>query len=258
MKITNALIVLDIESTGVWVEKDKIIEIALIKYSPAGAKETFYKRTNPGIFIPAIVTKLTGISNEDVKEAPYFKEIAPALFAFIGSADMGGFNIERFDLPLLEREFADAGIVFEWKERKIYDAQKVFHLNEKRDLASAFQFYCGKELVGAHSAMADTEAVCEILEKQVSQYGEGQDHISVLDKFEYNSLQDFYDEERKFCWWNGKLYLMFGKYARKRPLEDLVKTDPGYLGWILSKDFSEGVKSVVRDALKGQIPVRQG
>ncbi len=254
MKITNALIVLDIESTGVWVEKDKIIEIALIKYSPAGAKETFYKRTNPSIFIPAIVTKLTGISNEDVKEAPYFKEIAPALFRFIGSADMGGFNIERFDLPLLEREFADAGIVFEWKERKIYDAQKVFHLNEKRDLASAFQFYCGKELIGAHSAMADTEAVCEILEKQVSQYGEGQDHISVLDKFEYIAISDFYDAERKFCWWNGKLYPTFGKYRRSLPLDEIVKRDAGYLKWLLKSDFGEEVKALIQAALNGEFP----
>lgn len=256
MKVTNALVCLDIESTGVWVEQDKIIEIALIKFLPDGSKETFYKRINPGISIPAVVTQLTGISDRDVEDAPRFKEVAKEALAFIGGADFGGFNIERFDLPLLEREFTEAGVKLDWKSRKIYDAQKVFHLNEKRDLSAAYKFYCDKELVGAHSALADSEAVLEILASQVDRYGEGQAHLSSLDKFEYNSLLDFYDNERKFCWWNGKLYLMFGKYARKQSLEELVKTDPGYLSWILNKDFSEGVKSVVRDALKGQFPVK--
>lgn len=256
MKVANALVCLDIESTGIWVEQDKIIEIALIKFRTDGEKETFYKRINPGIAIPQVVTNLTGISDRDVQDAPYFKEVAKEALEFIGDADFGGFGIERFDLPLLEREFAGAGLKLDWKCRKIYDAQKVFHLNEKRDLSAAYKFYCEKDLVGAHSALVDTEAVLEILAKQVERYGEGQDDLAALDKFEYPTLMDFYDEERKFCWWNGKLYLMFGKYARKQALEDLVKTDPGYLNWVLNKDFSEGVKCVIREALKGQLPVR--
>lgn len=254
MKITNALVCLDVESTGVWVEKDKIIEIALVKFTPDGKKETYCKRVNPGILIPEVVIKLTSITNEDVKNAPFFKEIAREAFDFIGDADLGGFGIERFDLPLLEREFCEVGLKFEWKNRKIYDAQKVFHLNEKRDLSAAFKFYCNKELIGAHSALADSEAVLEILDKQVTMYGEGNDALSSLDKFEYNVLSDYYDPERKFCWWNGKLYMMFGKYARKTPLEELVKTDAGYLNWILNADFSDNVKNIIRRALKGEMP----
>ncbi len=257
MKVTNALVCLDVESTGVWVEKDKVIEIALVKFNPDGKKEIFYKRINPGISIPAAVTKLTGISDQDIKEAPFFKQIAQEAYDFIGLSDLGGFSIERFDLPLLEREFTEAGIKFEWKCRKIYDAQKVFHLNEKRDLSAAYKFYCNKDLIAAHSALADSEAVLCILEKQVERYGDGQEELSVLDKFEYTSNSDYYDAERKFCWWNEKLYLMFGKYARKTPLEDLIKTDPGYLNWVLSADFSESVKQVIRQALKGEIPKRQ-
>lgn len=256
MKITNFLVVLDIESTGVWVEKDKIIEIALIKYSPAGEKEVFHKRINPGIAIPAIVTKLTGISNLDVKDAPYFKDVAAAILEFIGESDMGGFNIERFDLPLLQRELNGVGIDFEWKERKIYDAQKVFHLNEKRDLSAAFQFYCEKELIGAHSALADSEAVYEILQRQVARYGEGKDDISVLDKFEYIPISEFYDSEKKFCWWNGKLYPTFGKYRRALSLDEIVKRDAGYLQWLLKSDFGDEVKLLIQGALKGEIPVR--
>lgn len=256
MELKNALIALDVESTGVWVEKDKIIEIALIRYEIDGSKKTYHKKINPGIPIPAVIEKLTGITNEEVKSAPYFNQIAKEIFAFIGTADFGGFNLERFDLPLLEREFSEAGIKFEWKERKCYDAQKVYHLNEKRDLSAAYKFYCGKDLVGAHSALADTEAVLEILEQQVIQYGEGRKDIGVLDQFEYTAHMDFYDSERKFCWWNGKLYPMFGKYARKTCLEDIVKTDSGYLYWVLKSNFSEGIKSIIKSALDGELPVK--
>ncbi|OGW80674.1 MAG: hypothetical protein A3G33_08865 [Omnitrophica bacterium RIFCSPLOWO2_12_FULL_44_17] len=254
MKITNALVCLDVESTGVWVEKDKIVELAMVKYGVDGKKETFSQRINPGIRIPEVVTKLTGISDEDVKDKPYFKQVAKGILDFIGEADLGGFNLERFDLPLLEREFEEAGMEFEWKCRKIYDAQKVFHLNEKRDLSAAYKFYCDKDLINAHSALADSEAAYEILKEQVRRYGEGTDDISVLNKFEYTLNADYYDAERKFCWWNGKLYMMFGKYARKIPLEDVVKTDRNYLNWILNVDFSDSIKNIIRQAINGQIP----
>jgi len=254
MKLANPLIVLDVESTGVWVERDKIIEIALIKYLPDGKKEVFHKKINPGMPIPPVVTELTGISDQDVAGAPAFKEIAREILGFLGSCDLGGFNIERFDLPLLEREFLEAGIRFEWSSRKIYDAQKVYHLNEKRDLAAAFQFYCGKELTGAHSALVDSEATYEILDKQVSKYGAGASDLSVLDIFEYKSHAENYDEDGKFCWWNGKLYPTFGKYRRKYSLDEIVKKDTDYVNWILKSDFKDDVKSLVRLALKGEYP----
>lgn len=258
MKLNNTLVVLDIESTGTWVEKDRIIEIGLVKYSPDGAKETFCKRVNPGIPIPEVITQLTGITQMDVESAPPFKNLASAILQFIGASDLGGFNIERFDLPFLEREFQDAGFQFEWRSRKIYDAQKVYHLNEKRDLSAAYQFYCGKELVGAHSALVDSEAVLDILEKQIEKYGAGSDHLSVLDQFVYATTSDFLDSERKFSWWNGELYPMFGKYARKLSLQQIAKTDSGYLNWVLKSDFSESVKSIIRSALKGEFPQQKG
>jgi len=248
---------LDVESTGVWVEKDKIIEVALIKIDTAGNKTVMHKRINPGIAIPAVVTKLTGISNADVKDAPYFKQAAQELFDFIGPADdLGGFNIERFDLPLLEREFGDTGLRFEWKERKIYDVQKVFHLNEKRDLSAAYQFYCSKDLVGAHSALADTEAVYEILKQQVIKYGEGNQEIAVLDKFQYAVHADFYDEDKKFSWWNGKLYPSFGKYRRKWSLDEIAKRDANYLLWLLKQELKEDARKLIQAALDGKLPQR--
>lgn len=257
MKLKKPLIVLDLETTGVWVEKDKIIEIALIKCHPDKPRETYHKKINPGMPIPKAVAELTGISDADVKGAPSFRQVAQEVAEFIGEANFGGFNIERFDLPLLEREFMDAGIRFEWKSRKIYDAQKVYHLNEKRDLSAAYRFYCEKELIGAHSAMADTQAVCEILSSQIAKYGEGQEDISCLEKFEYTAHGDFYDQEKKFCWWNGRLYLTFGKYAKKMPLEDLIKHDYNYLAWVLKSDFSDSVKSIIKAAMNGEFPVKQ-
>lgn len=257
MKIKNPLVVLDLESTGVWVEKDKIIEIALLKYLPDGSKETFHTRLNPGIAIPTLVTELTGIADKDVQDAPYFKQIARQVSEFIGNADLGGFNIERFDLPLLQRELMEAGIAFEWEERKIYDAQKVYHLNEKRDLSAALQFYCGKELVGAHSALADSEAVYDILVSQVKKYGDGTEELTVLEKFEYTSLIEFYDSDRKFCWWNGKLYPAFGKYRRKLSLDEIARKEPGYLSWLLRlDDLKEDARLLIQGAMRGEFPVR--
>ena len=162
--------------------------------------------------------------------------------------------MERFDLPLLERELNDIGIDFHWKMRKIYDAQKVFHLNAKRDLTAAYDFYCEKEMKNAHSALADTEATLEIIRKQVEKYGKDNDSIEVLKEFDYKETSDYYDDDRKFRWWNGKLYMMFGKYARKYSLQEVVKKDKGYLQWIISANFSQEVKDLVSNAIKGIFP----
>ncbi|MBF0569373.1 MAG: 3'-5' exonuclease [Candidatus Omnitrophica bacterium] len=254
MKLTKPLIILDLETTGTWIEKDRIIEIAMIKVLPSGEKNTYHKRINPGMPIPQVVVELTGISNEDVKAAPSFKDVVKEVLDFIGTADIGGFNVDKFDLPLLEREVRDAGLSFLAATRIVYDAQKVFHLNEKRDLTAAYAFYCGRKLEGAHSALADTAATLEVLEAQVGKYGEGADAIDTLSRFVYVERQEFYDTDRKFRWWNGELYMMFGKYAKKESLRDIARKDPGYLEWMLGKDFTEDVKTLVSGALKGQFP----
>ncbi len=257
MKLSRKLVVLDLETTGVWIDQDKIIEIALIKCTPQGQEDTFIKRVNPTIPIPHEVTDLTGITNEDVRDKPVFSDIAEEVLVFLEDADLGGFNIEKFDLPLLERELDECGFKFNWKTRNIFDAQKVFHLNEKRDLTAAYQFYCDKPLVNAHSALHDTEATLEILKNQIARYGEGEENLDVLKQFQYRKDNHFYDDERKFRWWNGKLYMMFGKYARKYTLQDIAKMDRRYLEWILSADFSEDIKNLVKDALVGKFPVPQ-
>jgi len=234
MKLNHTLIVFDLETTGIWVEKDKIIEIAMIKCAPNGHKEEYEKRINPGMPIPKIVSELTGISDVDVKDAPAFKDVAQEILDFIGDAEFGGFNVDRFDLPLLERELYEAGHKFNWKQRNTYDAQKVYHLNEKRDLSAAYEFYCNKSLDNAHTALADTQATFDILKAQVAKYGNGDDTIGALKLFDYEKRGNFYDDEGKFRWWNGKLYMMFGKYARKNSLQEVAKKDRKYLQWIAS------------------------
>jgi len=257
MKITHPLVVLDLETTGTWVEKDRIIEIAMVKLLPSGEKEIFHTRVNPLMPIPPVVQQLTGITDKDVAQAPVFSVIAKDVLAFIEGADLGGFNADKFDLPLLEREMNEAGVPFLALGHKVYDAQKVFHLNEKRDLTAAYAFYCGKPLQGAHGALADTEATVEILQAQVERYGAEDPSVEVLGQFQYREQPDFFDAERRFRWWNGELYMMFGKYAKKESLREIVKKDPGYLTWMLSKDFSGDVKVLVENALKGKFPKQE-
>lgn len=257
MKITNPFVVFDLETTGTWIEKDRIIEIAMVKLLPSGEKEVFHSRVNPLMPIPLVVQQLTGITDQDVKDEPVFKMIVKDVLAFMEGADLGGFNVDKFDLPLLEREINDAGIPFSAAGFKVYDAQKVFHLNEKRDLTAAYAFYCGKPLQGAHGALADTEATVEVLQAQIERYGAGDVALEMLGQFQYREQPDFFDADRRFRWWNGELYMMFGKYAKKESLREVAKKDPGYLSWMLSKDFSGDVKVLVEDALKGKFPKQE-
>mgnify|MGYP001590891092 FL=1 len=254
MKISHSLVVLDLETTGVWVDRDKIIEIAMVKSFPDGRKETYLKKVNPGVPIPAVISQLIGITDADVKDAPAFKDIAKEVLVFVGDSDLAGFNIEKFDLPLLEREVREANLQFNWKAHKVYDAQRVYHLNEKRDLYAAYKFYCDKNLDNAHSALADAQATLEILEAQVAKYGNGDGNVEHLGQYRYRSTEEFYGREKKFRWWNGNLYMMFGKYANKYTLQEIVQKDRGYLEWILSAQFSEDVKELVESALNGRFP----
>ncbi len=257
MKLTRPLVVLDLETTGTWIEKDKIIEIGMLRREPDGSERVYEQRVNPGMPIPAEAAGITGITDEDVKDAPPFRQIIKDVLAFLEDADLAGFNLERFDLPLLARECSEAGGKLEWRQRTVYDAQKIYHLNEKRDLSAAFQFYCGQELVDAHSAVADVKATLSVLEAQVKKYGKGEDALESLGRFEYKQRDDFYDKDRKIRWWNGELYMMFGKYARRTPLKEVAQKDRGYLEWILKQNFSDEVKELVEMALEGHFPVQE-
>ena len=254
MKLLRPLVVLDLETTGTWVEKDRIVEIGMIKMGPDGSRQTYIKRVNPGMPIPANVTRIINITDGDLKDAPRFKEISKEVLSFIGDSDLGGFNVLRFDIPLLEREFYDAGITFNWRNRDVYDAQKVYHVHEKRDLMAAYLLYCGKKLENAHSALNDADATVDILEAEIEKYGDKEKGIESLRDIDYESKSDYFDKERKFCWWNGQLYPMFGKHGKKKHLKDIAKEDREYLHWILTKDFGDEIKAMIKKALAGEFP----
>ena len=254
MKLLKPMVFLDLETTGTWVEKDKIVEIGMIRVEPDGKRSDYIKRVNPGMPIPPNVTRIINITDADVKDAPSFKNIAKEALEFIGESDIAGFNVLRFDLPVLEREFYDAGLSFRWRDRDIYDAQKVYHIHEKMDLMAAYLFYCGKELENAHSALSDAEAAMDILNAQVHRYGDEAKGMESLKDFDYERSSDYFDKERKFCWWNGELYPMFGKYGRKKPIKDIAREDRAYLQWMLNKDFSNDIKTMIKKALDGEFP----
>jgi len=258
MNLKRPLVIIDLETTGTWIEKDRIIEIAMIRCEPDGSQSVYEKRIQPGMRVPKRVSEITGITDKDLKGAPYFRQVATEIFDFLQNADLAGFNLERFDLPLLTREFNDAGIEFTFNNQTVYDAQKIYHLHERRDLTAAYAFYCHKDLADAHSALADAQATREVLDAQVKKYGKDTGQIEDLKGFQYKSYGDFYDADRKFRWWNGELYMMFGKYARREPLRKVAEKDRGYLQWILSQNFSDQVKELVEGALEGKFPVYEG
>ncbi len=254
MKLSRPLVVLDLETTGTWIEKDRIVEIAMVRCLPDGRRTPYITRVNPGMPIPPRVSRITGITDEDVRDAPRFSAIAPAVLEFLGDADLGGFNVERFDLPILERECFGAGHTLVWRGRTIYDAQKIYHLHERRDLAAGYQFYCGKALTNAHTAMGDTEATIEILLAQIQRYGDHERGLESLRALDYERIDDFFDGERKFRWWNGELYPVFGKYARKMSLREMAAKDRRYLEWMLTTDFSPTAKAMLQQLLDGHHP----
>ena len=254
MRLTKPVVVLDLETTGVWIEKDRIIEIGMIKCQLDGSQETYLKRVNPGIPVPPAVAALTGITSEALVGAPPFKAIVSEVLSFIGEADFGGFNVERFDLPLLEREVFESGLRLEWRHRTVYDAQKIYHIHEKRDLKAAYRFFCDKDLTNAHTALGDASAALEILSAQIARYGTGNEYLESLIDFEYEPMSGFFDSERKFRWWNGELYPAFGKYGRKHSVREIVQRDAAYVQYLLTTDFDDRVKSMLQEALAGKFP----
>jgi DNA polymerase-3 subunit epsilon len=247
LHLKNPLVFFDLETTGTNISRDKIVEIAAVKVLPDGERITRVQLVNPMIPIPPEVTAIHGISDEDVKDAPPFKNIAKDLARFFEGCDLAGFNIIKFDVPLLVEEFLRAGVEFEVSNKKLLDAQKIFHLMEKRNLASAYKFYCKKELLDAHSALADTEATVEIFEQQIKNYegkeitdlkgnviGVIENEMGVIHQITNQNMVDLagrivYNE-------NEEEIFNFGKHKGKRVI-DVFKNEPTYYDWMLNGDF---------------------
>ena len=252
LKLNNPLAFLDLETTGTDIVRDRIIEIAIIKLMPNGTRLTWEKRIHPAIEIPKEASLIHGIYNEDIKDCPTFKQIAKELIAFLKGADLAGFNLLRFDIPMLIESFLRSELDFKLDNRNIIDVQKIFHLMEKRTLKAAYLFYCQKDLPNAHNAMADTEATLDVLVEQVKRYedqtvidalgnviGTVKNDVKTLHQLTHTKMIDFanrliYNDQ------NVPIF-NFGKHKGKAIVE-VLKTEPTYYNWMIQGDFSLDTK----------------
>jgi len=256
INLRNPLIFLDLETTGINIASDRIVEIALLKVNPDGREEEKLMRINPEMPIPEQSSRIHGILDADVKDCPTFKEVAKTLANFMEGCDLAGFNSNRFDIPLLAEEFLRAGVDIDFKRRKFIDVQAIFHKMEKRTLVAAYKHYCNKPLEDAHSAMADTKATYEVLKSQLECYEgveyedvQGRKSVPIINDVEKLSEFSSYDRNVDFIGRivfdeNGVEIFNFGK-NKGMPVEKVLKEQPGYYGWIMNGDFPLYTKKVL-------------
>jgi len=245
LKLKRPLVFLDLETTGINVTSDRIVEISLLKIKPDGQEEWLTTLVNPGIPIPAASTAVHGISDHDVADAPSFGEIAGKLEAFLEGCDLAGFNAIKFDIPLLAEEFLRIESDFNFRRRKYIDVQVIFHKKEQRNLSAAYRFYCRKELTEAHTAEADTLATYEVLKSQLDMYPDLENDVERLADFStYNEIVDF--AGRIIMNDNGLETFNFGKY-KGRTVESVFRDDPSYYSWMMNGDFPLYTKKVLTE-----------
>lgn len=243
LNLKNPIVFFDLETTGTNIVSDRIVEIAYHKVSPNGKEETKSMRINPGMPIPPGATAVHHITDADVADCPTFKEVAREIVKDIEGCDLAGYNSNRFDIPLLAEELLRAEVDVDLSKRKFVDVQVIFHKMEARTLAAALKFYCDQDLTDAHEAQADTLATYEVLKAQLDRYPDLQNDIDFLSKFTtQNNNVDF---SGKFIFNDkGEEVFNFGKYKGQK-VEDVLKTDTGYYGWMLNGDFSLHTKKVL-------------
>ena len=243
LNLKNPVVFFDLETTGVNIATDRIVEISYLKVYPNGNEMSRTMRINPEMPIPAQASEVHGIYDKDVKDCPTFKQVAKEIAADFEGADIAGFNSNRFDVPLLAEEFLRADVDLDMTRRKFIDVQVIFHKMEQRTLVAAMKFYCGKELEGAHSADADTRATYEVLQAQLDRYPELQNDVNFLSEFSsHTSNVDFagrivYNEK-------GVEVFNFGKY-KGIPVREVFQRDPGYYSWMMQGDFTLNTKQVL-------------
>ena len=246
LQLTRPLAFIDLETTGINFCADKIVEIAIVKIMPDGTKLVKRKLLNPQCPIPKSSSDVHGITDEMVKDAPTFKQVANEIKQFLENCDLGGYNSNRFDIPMLIEEFLRVGIEFSTKDRKMVDAQKVFHQMEQRTLTAAYKFYCGKTLVAAHSAEADADATWEILDAQVDRYPEIGNTVDSIVKFTgEDSIVDF---SRRMIMVEGIEVFNFGKHKGKAVVE-VLRLEPQYYDWMMKGEFAMDTKQKLTEIL---------
>lgn len=258
LNLTKPLVFFDLETTGVQVGSDRIVEICLLKVEINGEVSSLVHRVNPGMTIPQQSIDIHGITDEMVRDKPTFKELAAEISNYIGDSDLAGYNSNKFDIPLLVEEFLRVGINFDITNRKTIDVQNIFHKMEPRTLKAAYKFYCGKNLDNAHSAEADTMATYEILLAQVERYN-GVEYEDKDGNISYPIVNDMRKLQEFTCYsqWadlvghlgfnkDGKEIFNFGKYKGK-VVEEVFEIEPAYYDWMMKADFPLSTKRVITD-----------
>ena len=253
LKISKPIVFFDLEATGINVLRDRIVEICVVRIQPDSKRDIKKRLVNPGIPIPEEASAIHGITDDDVKDAPSFMQLSRSFYNFLENCDLGGFNLLKFDIPMLCEEFKRSGLSFSMNDRKVIDVQRIYHKKEPRTLAAALKFYCNREHIDAHGSEADTIATIDVLEKQLEIYEDIPRTVGELDEFCNPPNPSFVDKAGKLRWNNDEVVIGFGQ-KMGRSLKDLADNDTGYLKWILRGDFDEEVKDIVKDALIGRFP----
>lgn len=246
LQLTRPIAFFDLETTGVDPAKDRIVEIAIIKLMPDGSRQSLTKRINPEMPIPPDSSAIHKIYDADVKDAPTFKQVAHELKQFLANCDLGGYNSNKFDIPALAEEFIRAGIKADFSDRKLVDVQQIFFKKEARTLSAAYAFYCDKELVDAHSALADVSATIDVLEAQLDKYEDLSKEVSQL--HDYTGGNEFVDYARRIILKNGVPVFNFGKY-KGQAVADVFKKEPQYYDWMMQADFALHTKQIISEIL---------
>jgi len=245
LNLKRPLAFIDLETTGVNVSSDRIVELSVLKVSPNGKEEWMTLRVNPEMPIPPKTTAIHGIKDEDVAGSPTFKEIAKNLAAFLEGCDLAGYNAVKFDIPVLAEEFLRANIDFNFLKRRYVDVQVIFHKKEQRTLTAAYQFYCKKDLEGAHGAKADTAATFEVLKSQLDRYKDLENDVEKLADFSsFNTNVDF--AGRIILDENGVEIFNFGKHKGKA-VEVVFNVEPAYYSWMMNGDFPLYTKKILTE-----------
>jgi DNA polymerase III subunit epsilon len=245
LNLKKPIAFIDLETTGINVTTDRIVELSVLKISPNGKEEWMTTRVNPEIPIPPKTTAIHGITDEDVQHSPTFREVAKNLAAFLEGCDLAGYNAIKFDIPVLAEEFLRANIDFNFRKRRYVDPQVIFHKKEQRTLGAAYQFYCKKELEGAHGSKADTAATYEVLKSQLDRYKDLENDIEKLADFSsFNNNVDF--AGRIVLDENGIEIFNFGKHKGKA-VEAVFAEEPAYYSWMMNGEFPLYTKKVLTE-----------
>lgn len=246
LQLSKPLAIIDLETTGVNLGSDRIVEIAIVKIHTDGTKLVKRKLLNPEMPISQVSVEVHGITNEMVKDAPTFKQAANEIKQFLDNCDLAGYNSNRFDIPMLAEEFLRIGMDFDFKGRRLVDVQKVFHMMEQRTLSAAYKFYCNKNLEGAHGAEVDASATWEVLQAQLEKYPQlGNSVESILKVLGDEQIVDF---ARRMIFENGVEVFNFGKH-KGRAVTDVLKAEPQYYDWMMKGDFPMNTKQKLTEIL---------